>query len=657
MAPQVLRDHHPAVGVGTRGDIDATALADWHRRCKSFLKAKTAESRNAKKATWAKRGVSNYDSLLSMDHTLYVSTGLSFDCFLPERPVKALGENEERYFVNAEDLPSHLAIARGFFTRSCVRNRATGERRLEVAWTAKRMLAVEAADNGSIGFGAHVYLYGRGGCRGCWFPDPSHVRWDHFKNSVNASGLSESWQEMKVLVSLRKGPWQGAAHFATLRSAMENAQAIGDYKTDNVFPLTYPYIVEDLSKGKTPPSFGTDEHMESVWETMPNAPLFCKTGTIDKASRWFDLISNFDDIAPYCGMLLDTVLRIGIERNYYVDVSDTGLFSEGIVPQPTATHASLASAPSVAAGPSSQQPATSSSSSSTPLVVAVTPAKPKTEKEAKAALDEERKTKNTIQVACNILCNRNGMKPKRALLLFGRISRAAHREHSELCSTQKGCVEWWSMMASGSWQKTVLEYLNVVKDTSLLLEIGFQPQGTVLHPGSIEEHVEENLCETVLTVLVNLLGTEIKDSRWYSDALPGLFGGFHSYDDDAAKACMRKCTAIWEAWVELERLALEDDFFSNFVLNLVYSEMLWVREVCIGLSENRGQSLPDPVRDETLQVARCLKGSRTNENWFNGLRCDERLRKSSRLGRIARWHRLAISDVLPDEDRRPLEVP
>ena len=143
--------------------------------------------------------------------------------------------------------------------------------------------------------------------------------------------------------------------------------------------------------------------------------------------------------------------------------------------------------------------------------------------------------------------------------------------------------------------------------------------------------------------------------RMWSDALLGLLGALS--EREYVDAALPKIKAIWEAWQALERQASEDEDLAGLWASLTFTQMVWVREICVGLSE-RGFETPlaIPVEGELLKVGRCMKTTVINENLFNHARLAERDHRATKLCRLARWHRSTVAGVLEDHDRAPPRI-
>ena len=68
-----------------------------------------------------------------------------------------------------------------------------------------------------------------------------------------------------VLISCRKGPWSGQAHFSQLRDTVVNYTTFFD-ASETTFQVIYPNMVVDFYKGQVPNDYGSAEHMQFMFE-------------------------------------------------------------------------------------------------------------------------------------------------------------------------------------------------------------------------------------------------------------------------------------------------------------------------------------------------------------------------------------------------------
>lgn len=159
----------------------------------------------------------------AIGHSLAGGAGISLSDFKASRPPLPSSKNQRRYFVASKDIPPSSGSSFGHPLRCCVVDDRTGARSTEVKWKKRRCL-FECLDCGPIGWPARYWMYScvGGRIRGTFVADPCHVRHNRYQSALTAAGCWPIFLDGAILVGLRKGPWSGAAHYATLREVSAN---------------------------------------------------------------------------------------------------------------------------------------------------------------------------------------------------------------------------------------------------------------------------------------------------------------------------------------------------------------------------------------------------------------------------------------------------
>lgn len=620
--------------VGPDGSANIQDSIIWKKRARQFL---GMSSGKGPAPNFKKQGFANVAAMKALDNMLR-GVGLSLSRFVPPQAPAPLKATERRYFVAADRLPDDIASSSGFLRRSVIEDSATGTRRFEVKWHGRRNLLVECIDAGSIGFPARMFLFAAGGLRGWAAPDPPHVRYDHYKTAVRKAGLIDAFYEGKIILGLRKGPWSGAAHYQAMRDVVDNLAATADCD-DELFAVFAEDIACDMYKGRAPASAHLPENAPKLWEALLEAPVFEKKGSKEKASRWFDWHRQMEDILQSLACLKFVLVRMGIEQGWATSMAE--LCGDGpALEREDGADTAGRPAPIVQAEADLQSGAAASSAD---------------ERQAREALQQSRKkTQSTLHLAASILMNGSSIRLFKILTVTARPSKNAHADQVVKCSTQGGSLHWWTEMSAGKWLQHCFELVGYLDDPAAMAEMGFMTGGlSVDDPDFI---LEERLGDSLFSLVIELLGTEIRDMRYWSVTFPGRFGALLSHDAEVKKAALESCM---QASVSLDRLealrSSDDSFFRDFWVNLMWPSMCWVREILMGVCENEGKSLPSLVGDELLKVALCMKTTRGCELLFNHLRECEKLQSANKMGRASRWHHCVTSGVEVEMDRKPVE--
>jgi hypothetical protein len=355
------------------------------------------------------------------------------------------------------------------------------------------------------------------------------------------------------------------------------------------------------------------------------APFFEKEGSRDKASRWFEWHRQMEALLPYMSMLKFVLLRVGLEAGWATNVEDFavgrplpppsggGGGDAGDLPAPVA--AASAAASSSGAGASSDDTA------------------------AKKAMEEKRaKTKNTMHLACSIMCNEGSVRLMKILAVTSRPSRAFHRDQVHVCSTQLGGLEWWQSVAAEKWVSTASDLVAMMSSSTSLGEMGFRLDA--LPSDDPDAMLEAKMASSLFSLVVELLGVEVQDMFMYSRSLPGKFGALLHPDDECRESAFTFCLGCSKALDKLEAKSkdAEDNFFQDFMMNLMWPNACWTREILCALRENEGGPLPPMIVNELRSVGRCFKSTRCCELQFNHIRKCARLQASAKMSRQSRWY-------------------
>ena len=89
------------------------------------------------------------------------------------------------------------------------------------------------------------------------------------------------------MINLSRGPFASAAFFGTLQEAGKQYLGSCGY-TDKLFQMVCADTVRDqCGADELPLAFGTEVHMQAVWDALPQARVLNCKGGRTKFSRWF----------------------------------------------------------------------------------------------------------------------------------------------------------------------------------------------------------------------------------------------------------------------------------------------------------------------------------------------------------------------------------
>jgi hypothetical protein len=457
-----------------QGKVVAEDAAKWQQRCKSFLISKRNESAATRRLPWSKRYRPNEEAIRAFDSSL-AGMGLSLAQFQIPRMPQALTAHEERFYIDAEDLPDDMAKDLGLPRRSCIEDMITGDTRFELDLGVHRKTAVNVIDCGSKARPGRMFMFGKGRVRGMLWFDALHTRYNRYKSCVTAADLADSWAEGGVLVGFRKGPWTSGAHFGTLQAIAQNAWQTATHR-DSLYRLCYPAIIFFRYRGKLPANAYTEESYSHEWESGQYIQLISNKGSREAKSRWFDMPKQVDVLLPDMGWFRYFSLRRALEENWYTSVYDSPLFQSALAYEPVEP-ACVVAAP--IDGDGQAEGASSSSSSSGPVPRHVDDEVAAAER--KTFQQEKQEAKCIAHLACNIACSDTKL---RLMVMYAIGSRATSEFHDLTVTqlkTQSGCIEWWRVMATEGWLDVARRQASVFGNADLLQDRGYFLSGANVH--------------------------------------------------------------------------------------------------------------------------------------------------------------------------------
>jgi len=608
----------------------ASKLAAVQDRVHQFLQPSSTTSK--KPISWKRPLEPNADHLKALDHALRCGTmgRLTMASFQAVGGPRALQADEERYFVPVTELPRELGEDLGVTRRACVKDNVTGNRFLVIQWQGERNILHEVMDQASIGNPARYWVYQTQRLRGWnWF-DPHHRRWNNWKADVKRSGAKSVMLETSLVVSMKKGPWSGAANFwklsQTARSYFENFDA-----KDKLFGLLYDDICTDFFHDKVPANKGSEQHMSEVFQRCKSCPWFVKKGSKVKKSRWFQWSHEVEPLSEWYTVILLVLLFYSLSRGWYASIEKTPLHSNF---KPVSADADPADAPA--------------DNIDQHLPDQADIAKKRTSQDEEKAFKATRQAQDMVHLCCNILCNRS---TRRVMLCMWHLSEPVRIDHDKtvtMLKTQLSSVQWHQAMADDGWRPRVLEVTQKLVDPGVLAHIGFEGASAPLEEEA--DNDMKDLAAFMFDFFVETCASIISFSSTYSHGLPGCFAGLVQPESDAGKNTLSYLQRVWELYVALEKISLEDYFFAQLLNIMMWPSNVWVLEILMGCAECEFRGLPKVASSEVLGMCRSQSSTKLIEDIGNVMRASERQHTASKLGRMSRWHHTAHCQVLPEAD-------
>jgi hypothetical protein len=609
----------------------------WQARVDDFFVKHKQGKR--KKATQQLKdpGLANESSLRAVDHALVGTMGIGLVRFKAPRPLKALAQHEERFWVETDSLPEAIRVSGGErVRRACIRDKSGPEptTRLEVLWSESRNILHTELDMGACDWPSKHLLYLDWGVRGSFHNDPHHRRWDNCVNAMNQCGCNMVKMEASVVFSFTTGPWHNCGNFGNLKDAMDQWGRSCTHD-DPLFQFMYPKIVRDLHEGRLPEGFGSEEHRLSVWKALPEHIVFLQKGMRTKLNRWYQLLQKCKTFRPYRSMVMAVLMYVGIHRGWWHGVEDTPCFAH----EPSSGASAVAARPQATEAPS--QAAVKSSGS--------------VGRSVRLSNEGVKTLRDHCQGGMHLACTILGMEETWALMSgMAAIAGPSHEEHSKtvtILKTKKGTLDWkCSMAAEHHWQY-LQDTMDMLFDRGLMLKLGLVSYEGGPTQSLFDDVVATRVSATLMDFARLLLAKEITFYRTYSEDLPSRFASLVHTSADCRAAGAKWVRDAFEVVTGAEAAAFDDPWLQDYIANMLWPRNTWVREVCISLAEMDWQALPHAVAEEVRHANMGPATSVEEELAFNNCRRNMDSSRTGKLGRKAVWHRCLMSMVLEDSDR------
>lgn len=458
------------------------------------------------------------------------------------------------------------------------------------------------------------------GLRGEQWKDWSYRRWNSVIMCYHKLGLSKVKIERTMYLNLRFGSWHGHSHWHTLREAFLEYHRSSSSECP-LFQLVMERIVRQRYGGDLPGDYGTVEFSKQLWESLPSSQYWGGIKNEVKLNRFFSFCGRSRELRPDDGVLLLTLLYIGITKGWFHGVDDTPLCAmpktidfDAIPSSATAppasssaasasTTAASSGASSSSSGPSRQasglanarggHPKPSASAKAISSAAASAPPAKTTMQAANQDVKKAaRKVECTMYTCLLALANST---TERLAAMMDEVPRPLEEVHSKemtIHKTQAGLLRWHTMMANGEFTAPLIELASLPRSARCCRLLGFRDSNELMEPDSAELVEEEIMSSTMVDLVRMLISTELQSLRTFHDRLPGRFAAPLHDDESARKHASDFCAQLYDSIAFFEKVALEDDWVADYVSKLIWPANTWVRETLFALDECRFHARP-----------------------------------------------------------------
>ena len=214
--------------------------------------------------------LSNVHLYHAIENGIRAGMGKPIAAFVPERRPVALLLGQERYFERALDGAGQPTGPE----RPWIHDANAGEKFLELpqlyydTGEPYRPTLHCTPDRGPVGFGAYCFMYEEVGVRGFLFWDIWHILQGNLENAIKWAGEWIIVLEFLIVFNAMQGVWDDQASFQKVCREAQFLQENETWRLE-VFQALYPRICAESEPCLLHDvDYGTEEHMERVWEGL-----------------------------------------------------------------------------------------------------------------------------------------------------------------------------------------------------------------------------------------------------------------------------------------------------------------------------------------------------------------------------------------------------
>ena len=280
----------------------------------------------------------NRDYIEQVDHMLQETCGKGLMGFLPPRRWLPLVSGEKRYREKTR-------LEDGAEVRRCARQLAGGERLYEVPkaflsdGTPKVDILHVTIDQGQHGLAAWLWCLMGKGVRMSLTCDLFHRIHNDLLAATSAAGLAGVRLDATHVLKYKEGPFKSESNASVLREAARDLHQSAP-AANPLWDMLFSAVAAEKGINRQSADFGSEAHMQKVWDEVLLACLHKGIGEHTRPSRWFafELASRRSLVSRHQDLLL--LLWLGCRRGWWKSMSENPLMCLWR-PEP-ASHADIA---------------------------------------------------------------------------------------------------------------------------------------------------------------------------------------------------------------------------------------------------------------------------------------------------------------------------
>eukprot|EP00971_Amphidinium_carterae_P326448 6457235-Amphidinium_carterae.1 len=360
------------------------------------------------------------------------------------------------------------------------------------------------------------------------------------------------------------GPFGGGANQASVEQAFAELASSTECG-GQLFQLHYTAIASVLHPCG---AVGSDEHYRETWAKVCASRCLQRRGERTKKSRWFALLSitekRFHEV-PVLAMVLE---YMAVQKKWVDRSADLPSFQRHCLEDVLVT--------------ASQEKKKNS-----------------TDKEKNPSCADSWKMlrathKSQLLLGCRLA---NCSELQHLVQMMVRVLGPLKRFHGQLVQqlrTQSGAKNFYMNMASGGWQREVLDIWDSLESVESLKSMGLTLPDEVFLTDS-DWSQEEKLCQTCVNLVTDTIGHHIVYGLGYAVSYPFKFALLLSDVEATRRATLASVRKDWEMLLEVEKKMPESRVLQQRWKELMWPSLQFVRFIFTSLEEHMFEEVPAHV--------------------------------------------------------------
>ena len=586
----------------------------------------------------------NRDYIEQVDYMLQEICGKGLMAFLPPRRWLPLAAGEKRYRESTR-------MEEGVEVRRCARKLVGGERLYEVPkayfsdGTPKVDILHVTIDQGQHGLAAWLWCLMGKGVRMSLTCDLFHRIHNDLLAATSAAGLAGVRLDATHVLKYKEGPFKSESNASVLREAARDLHQSAP-ATNPLWDMLFSAVASEKGINKHCADFGSETHMQAVWDEVLLACSHKATGEHTRPSRWFafERASRRCVASRHQDLLL--LLWLGCRRGWWKSMAENPLMCLWR-PEPDAqADDAVAVAEDVEAVEGADHE-----------VADVGVAETNMSKAKKTADQKRQSIKSGLQYCLHLLLQEHRCHLWKGMVYLTLPLEEFMRDTHTAIKTLRGTFEWASLRSKGGLDeavKSLLSHWFSDQFQALLKEGNTTDMAMRACPWSSEEVTTGRF--QLWSFLVQLC-SEIAMTGLTFKNPPFCMLSLVSPHNAVVYESLAMHALQWKAYTALEKTALEDHEASSWLEAAHVPRQQWPMQNFISLHEVDFKRVPKELKKMLEEYGRSWMSSLVVEHLWNAARRGAVHTGSGRMGHDMLYHHISLaSDTLGEFGRKNCSV-